>query len=71
MKRREIAVLGVTVMARPIRLAAQHTRKARLGILFRVMAEDEMTALPLLKPVGQQGKPGVAADTDPAAHRPW
>jgi putative ABC transport system substrate-binding protein len=53
MKRREIAVLGATVMALPIRLAAQHTRKARLGILHDSPRDGVIEAM--IKRLGQLG----------------
>ena len=52
MKRREIAVLaGATVMAMPIRLAAQHTRKPRLGILHDSPRDGTIEAM--IKRLGQ------------------
>jgi putative ABC transport system substrate-binding protein len=54
MKRREIAVLaGATVMALPIRLAAQRTRTARLGILHDGPRDAVIDAM--IKKLGQLG----------------
>jgi putative ABC transport system substrate-binding protein len=54
MKRREVAVLaGVTVMALPIRLAAQRTRTARLGILHDGPRDAVIDAM--IKKLGQLG----------------
>lgn len=54
MKRREIAVLaGATVLALPIKLSAQRTRTARLGILHDSPRDGNIEAM--IKRLGQLG----------------